>query len=189
MNFGWHLSSSSEILQPYWYKRNYSLHLNQNNYHNLKKSEKVFRMCHEILRWVWRIYIFSLIINWFKTLVVIRVAWILVSCIVDFIGIQLFIAQVRYCGILRGSQCGIFYIGELLRHLFLFSKMPKQHTKEHEWDDENMRKAVSAVISKEMGYLAASQRFKVPRSTLFRYCPNKKKTGIIKKKNLEENLS
>lgn len=62
--------------------------------------------------------------------------------------------------------------------------MPKQHTKEHEWDDGNMRRAVDAVISKEMGYLAASQRFKVPRSTLFRYCANKKKTGIFKKEKL-----
>ncbi|XP_045466600.1 uncharacterized protein LOC123675298 [Harmonia axyridis] len=63
-------------------------------------------------------------------------------------------------------------------------KMPSRNVKEHIWEEENMRNAVDAVRNKRMGYLAASKNFKVPRSTLFRYCKKDKEVGSIKKETL-----
>ncbi|KAJ8935558.1 hypothetical protein NQ318_019542 [Aromia moschata] len=48
--------------------------------------------------------------------------------------------------------------------------MPLKNVKEQKWSLENMRRAVEAVQQKRMGYLAASKRFNVPRTSLYRYC-------------------
>lgn len=61
-------------------------------------------------------------------------------------------------------------------------KMPKKNIKEHLWNEENMQEAVNAVLHKKMEYLLASKRFSVPRTTLFRYCEQKRRAGEIKLK-------
>lgn len=43
-------------------------------------------------------------------------------------------------------------------------------TKRKQWNEEDMKKAVTAIRSKQMGYLKACKTFKVPRATLFRLC-------------------
>jgi hypothetical protein len=41
------------------------------------------------------------------------------------------------------------------------------------WDTESLMQAIKAVCNKEMGYLAAAKKYKLPRSTLYDYvCSN-----------------
>ncbi|KAF2893107.1 hypothetical protein ILUMI_13063 [Ignelater luminosus] len=49
-----------------------------------------------------------------------------------------------------------------------FSKMPRGYKKSNRqsWSEESMRSAVEAVLSKEMGYLKASQTFCLAQKTL-----------------------
>lgn len=51
--------------------------------------------------------------------------------------------------------------------------------KRKKWNEENMRKAVIAVRSKQMGYLKACQTYNVPRATLFRLCKKNMKPEVV----------
>lgn len=53
--------------------------------------------------------------------------------------------------------------------------MPNAERKRKKWDAESMKKAVTAVREKKMGFLKASKSFNVPKSTLEDYVKNKEK--------------
>ena len=53
----------------------------------------------------------------------------------------------------------------------------KRKSKQHEWTEENMIRAITAVRQQQMNINEAGKQFKVPVATLFRRC---KKTGNVK---------
>ncbi|KAJ4445970.1 hypothetical protein ANN_12656 [Periplaneta americana] len=66
--------------------------------------------------------------------------------------------------------------------------MPKvKEKRERKCKSEDMVNAIVAVREKKKGYLAASKRFNVPRSTLFDYVRSKSEPTKAVKSNLDEN--
>ncbi|KAF2883883.1 hypothetical protein ILUMI_22268 [Ignelater luminosus] len=59
--------------------------------------------------------------------------------------------------------------------------MPLKNIQKHRWKEEDMKQAIAAVRNHTMGYFKASQHYKVPRATLFRYFKNDKNVDDIKK--------
>lgn len=51
--------------------------------------------------------------------------------------------------------------------------------KRKNWNEENMRRAVIAVRSKQMGYLKACKTYNVPRATLFRLCKKNMEPEVV----------
>ena len=58
----------------------------------------------------------------------------------------------------------------------------KSRGKRGSWSDEAMRKAVTAVKRKEMGFNAATKAFGIPRATLKRYIDQSTLPTVCKKK-------
>lgn len=60
--------------------------------------------------------------------------------------------------------------------------MPLKSVKEYKWKEEDMKHAVETVRTHKMGYLEANRLYKVPHTTLFRYCKSNKHIENFKNK-------